>query len=175
MSILSVARNGSTGSPARNTNAFTMSNCVVSAGDCRPVQCSVGKSSAELPAEARESCARRTSWSGHKDRSPTSPSQWHSLRYHFILPLARNRYGAHLTETPQAMIVMNPQAKLQHLERAPQIPVQTTLLRLAVERSRAMDDRISGVDQPVIFISRKTKLRFCDVSAKHPHPRSKYS
>src|SRR6266404_1218610 len=114
MSILSVGRNGSTGRPARNTNALTMSNCVVSA--CR-----------------------------------LSPSAM--LGDHFVSALARHGDRADFAEASQAVIVLGVPRQRQHLERAPEIHVQATLLRLAIQRCRAMDYGVCSVYQPVVFIA----------------------
>ncbi len=87
----------------------------------------------------------------------------------FVAALARYRDGADLAETPQAVIVLRLPRQSQHFERAAQVHVQATLLRLAIQRRRAMNHRIRGVHQPVVFIAIQAEARRSQVSAKNPH------
>ena len=90
---------------------------------------------------------------------------------HFILPLARHRHGAHMAEAAQAVIVVRAHGQLYNLQRAAQIHVQTALLRLAIQRSRAVNHRVGGVHQAIVVILRQPELRRGQIAAKNSHPR----
>ena len=64
-----------------------------------------------------------------------------------LLALAGDGHGADVAEAAQAVVVLARQAELDDLQRAAQVHVEAALLRLAVERGGAVDDRIGGRGQ----------------------------
>ncbi len=88
------------------------------------------------------------------------------LGHDFVAALARHRHRADLAEAPQAVIVLGVPRQVQHFKRAPQIHVQAALLRLAVQRGRAVNHRVRGMHQPVVFIAVQSEAGSSQVSAK---------
>src|SRR5205814_3493359 len=81
------------------------------------------------------------------------------LSYHFILTLARDRNRAYQTKSSQPVVIMRLLRQQEHLQRAAQVYIQAAFLRFAIQRRRAMQHRIGGMNQPVIDIARQSQLR----------------
>src|SRR5438445_26658 len=81
------------------------------------------------------------------------------LSYHFILTLARDRNRAYQTKSSQPVVIMRLLRQQEYLQRAAQVYIQAAFLRFAIQRRRAMQHRIGGMNQPVIVIARQSQLR----------------
>jgi len=71
--------------------------------------------------------------------------------------MARDGDGRNLAEAPQAMRVMRAARELRDFERAAQIHVQAAFFGFAVERSRAMNHRFGGAQQPGVISGAQAK------------------
>ena len=86
----------------------------------------------------------------------------------FVAALSRHRHRAYIRKPLQPVIVVCLPRQLHHFERPAQIHIQTTFFRLPVQRSRAVDNRIRGVHEPVIIASFQSELGRRKIAAKYP-------
>src|SRR5438067_13047935 len=66
---------------------------------------------------------------------------------------------------------MGPTRKLNHFEGAAQVHIQALLLRFAVQRSRAMNQRIGRIHQRAIFLTGQTEFFRGQIPAENAHAR----
>ena len=66
---------------------------------------------------------------------------------------------------------MGPTRKLNHFEGAAQVHIQALLLRFAVQRSRAMNQRIGRIHQRAIFLTGQAEFFRGQIPAENAHAR----
>ena len=67
--------------------------------------------------------------------------------------------------------MMHTHGKLQHLQRPSQVHIQTTFFRLPIQRRRAVNHRIGGVDQSIVIVPAKTESCPGQIPTKDPDAR----
>src|SRR4029077_16093164 len=71
----------------------------------------------------------------------------------FVAALPGYCDGADFAETPQAMIMLGVTSERQHFQGTAQVYIETALFRFAVQRRRAMNDRIRRMQQAIVFVA----------------------
>src|SRR5207302_8170929 len=77
-----------------------------------------------------------------------------------------------MADTAQPMVIIRMDSQLYNFERAAQVGVEAGLFRLAIQRSRAVDNRIAAVDQAAIFFIAQAKLRCAQIAAENMDARA---
>ncbi len=89
----------------------------------------------------------------------------------FVAALPCYRHRADLAEAAQPVVVFRLPGQGKDFERASQIHVEAALLRLAIERSGAMNNRIGGVDQAIEIVSAQAETWKSNVAHEDSHLR----
>ena len=89
------------------------------------------------------------------------------LAHHFVRALAGDGDGADVADAAQAVEVAGGSGQLDHFQGAAQVDVEAAFLRLTIERSGAVDDRVGGVDQTAIVVVGQAELRVGQVAQEN--------
>src|SRR5437870_7974133 len=71
-----------------------------------------------------------------------------------------------MADPAQTVMMVGMDSQPHNFQRAAQVGVEAALLRSAIQRGRAMEDRVRVVNQTSIVLIGKAKLRGCQIAAK---------
>src|SRR5579864_8628951 len=99
----------------------------------------------------------------------TIPFDGAILSYNFIPALAGNGHRADLAEAAQPVIVFSMPRQSEDFQRAPQVHIEATLFRLAVQRGRAVNYGIGRMHQAIVLVAAQAKTWLGEIADKDSH------